>query len=315
MQLLDCSLTDRSGALVPACTVLEGKVKMIYFSALWGANGSNLRALSPPLSHAPAPQLSVPTRPCVSSPSHGTYPTRCLSRVPPPCKRFTPELAAMHTLLKAQGRSFETVFVSGDKTLEEFRGYLSEMPFLALPFEERAKKQQLNSLFKVNGIPSLVILDEMDNVITLNGRAAVSADPKGVNFPWHPAPLSRIDDDVSDIINDAPVVLLLLGGKDEVAGKAKAEMLLAEKAKAVRSRVPLPSLRFLWAMRSSEVVPSLIDFARLVTRSEEEDILAVLHVPEEQQVYRYSGGGELTTQSVSAFVDAYCAGTLSGVGL
>lgn len=53
-------------------------------------------------------------------------------------------------------------------------------------------------------------------MITLNGRAAVSADPQGVNFPWHPAPLSEIGDDVGDIINDAPVVLLLLGGRDEV---------------------------------------------------------------------------------------------------
>lgn len=44
------------------------------------------------------------------------------------------------------------------------QGYLSEMPFLALPFEERSKKQQLNSLFKVRSVVFL-LLSNMYNLV------------------------------------------------------------------------------------------------------------------------------------------------------
>ena len=49
-------------------------------------------------------------------------------------------------------------------------------------------------LFEVSGIPHLVILDENDKIITDNGRAAVSSDPEGKEFPWHPKPLEELDE-------------------------------------------------------------------------------------------------------------------------
>lgn len=42
--------------------------------------------------------------------------------------------------------------------------YLAEMPWLAVPFEERTAKDKLSDLFDVDGIPSLIILDEEDKV-------------------------------------------------------------------------------------------------------------------------------------------------------
>ena len=49
-----------------------------------------------------------------------------------------------------------------------------------------------HQLFEVSGIPHLVILDENDKIITDNGRAAVSSDPEGNEFPWHPKPLEEL---------------------------------------------------------------------------------------------------------------------------
>jgi len=104
----------------------------------------------------------------------------------PPCKRFTPELAKSYNgHLKAKG--LEIVFVSSDRDEEAYDSYYAEMPWLAVPYAERDLKAKLSKKFKVNGIPTLVILDDSGNVITTDGREAVSEDPTGLEFPWKPA--------------------------------------------------------------------------------------------------------------------------------
>jgi len=47
-------------------------------------------------------------------------------------------------------------------------------------------KEKLSKKFKVQGIPSLVILDKDGATITTDGRSEVSSDPAGENFPWIP---------------------------------------------------------------------------------------------------------------------------------
>lgn len=60
------------------------------------------------------------------------------------------------------------------------------MPWLAVPFEDRARKGELAGKFGVNGIPTLVVLDRDGNVMTTNGRTKVMEDPSCQNFPWNP---------------------------------------------------------------------------------------------------------------------------------
>jgi len=43
---------------------------------------------------------------------------------------------------------------------------------------------KLNKTFKVQGIPSLIILDADGKLITKDGREAVSKDPTGEDMPW-----------------------------------------------------------------------------------------------------------------------------------
>merc|ERR1712139_510607 len=76
----------------------------------------------------------------------------------PPCRGFTPQLAEWYTAnLKDKG--LEVVFVSSDKDEPAFNEYFGEQPWLALPFADRDRKAALNKKFKVNGVPSLVIVD------------------------------------------------------------------------------------------------------------------------------------------------------------
>merc|ERR1740138_643520 len=110
----------------------------------------------------------------------------------PPCRGFTPKLAKAYATYKSAGKNLEIVFASSDRDEKAFGEYFSEMPWLALPFSERERKEKLSSKFKVRGIPTLVILDVDGSVITTDGRSAVSEDPTGAAFPWKPKPLSAL---------------------------------------------------------------------------------------------------------------------------
>ena len=90
----------------------------------------------------------------------------------PPCRGFTPKLAEWYAKsLKEKG--LEIVFVSSDRDEKSFNEYFAEQPWLALPFSDRTKKAELSKQFKVQGIPTLVILNKDGTVITTKGRAAL----------------------------------------------------------------------------------------------------------------------------------------------
>jgi nucleoredoxin len=109
----------------------------------------------------------------------------------PPCRGFTPKLAEWYTKsLKAKG--LEVVFVSSDRDDSSFKEYFAEQPWLALDYSDRKAKDDLSSLFGVSGIPSLVVIDADGSTITKDGRSAISSDPTGESFPWHPKPVYNL---------------------------------------------------------------------------------------------------------------------------
>jgi len=104
----------------------------------------------------------------------------------PPCRGFTPKLAERYKELKAKGEAFEIVFVSSDRDDEAFKEYFASMPWLALPFADRDTKAALSKKFKVNGIPSLILLDaDSGEVINKEGRAVIMDEPE----TWKPPTL------------------------------------------------------------------------------------------------------------------------------
>merc|ERR1712146_92866 len=90
----------------------------------------------------------------------------------PPCRGFTPLLAAKYKAAAAD-KSIEVVFVSSDRDQAGFDGYFGEMPWLAVPFEQRDVKAKLGEKYGVRGIPTLVVLDGDGQLVTLEGRAKV----------------------------------------------------------------------------------------------------------------------------------------------
>lgn len=64
---------------------------------------------------------------------------------------------------------FEIVFLSGDEDEESFSEYFAKMPWLAVPFSDTETRDRMDDLFKVMGIPHLVLLDENGIVCSDSG--------------------------------------------------------------------------------------------------------------------------------------------------
>jgi len=122
----------------------------------------------------------------------------------PPCRGFTPELAKMYSETFS-GLGMEIVFVSSDRDEPAFNDYFGEMPWVALPFEKRDVKETLSKKYKVNGIPSFVVLGPDGKTITTEGRKAVTNDPKGEKYPWAPPTAAEKAKMVLDILGSEAI--------------------------------------------------------------------------------------------------------------
>merc|ERR1719195_1012183 len=112
----------------------------------------------------------------------------------PPCRGFTPKFAEWYSK-DLEDKGLEVVFISSDKDESAFGEYFGEMPWLAVPYSNRDVKQQLDKKYKIQGIPSVIVLGPDGDVITKDGRAAVSGDPTGEELPWKPKSFDEIFSD------------------------------------------------------------------------------------------------------------------------
>ena len=57
--------------------------------------------------------------------------------------------------------------------------------FITIVFGYKGQRgQYLGDKYKVKSIPTLVLLDEIGNVITTDGRNKIPMDKAGIGFPW-----------------------------------------------------------------------------------------------------------------------------------
>ncbi|XP_038061963.1 nucleoredoxin-like [Patiria miniata] len=225
----------------------------------------------------------------------------------PPCKAFTRVLTDMYRRLQASKMEFEFVFCSTDRTKDAFESYYSNMPWLALPYND-PRCNELSKMFTISGIPSLVLLDETGKVITLEGRAMTAQDPEGLDFPWYPTPLLELDDSATAAINEEACLILFadIEGDDDVI-EAK-DLLLpiareyTEKAEATGKDC---SLRF-FIGGDEEMVDNLREFLRI-----DEDslpLLLILDIPEQRMVRCQER--EITREIARDFIEKYLANQL-----
>ncbi|XP_059146256.1 nucleoredoxin-like [Physella acuta] len=102
----------------------------------------------------------------------------------PPCGKFTPTLMHCYQQVRGRGKRWEIIFISLDKDEESCLAYHSTMPWLMLPFHSPLREPMPNK-YSLIGIPVLLLLDpKTGGLISDTGRALVTQDQDGVNFPW-----------------------------------------------------------------------------------------------------------------------------------
>jgi len=128
----------------------------------------------------------------------------------PPCRGFTPKLAEWYKGIKGElGDKFEIIFCSGDRDEESMKSYYAEQcaaggDWLCLPYD---KKDDLDPLFQVNGIPTFIIVSPEGKVINQNGRSLIP-DAQASEFPFQPPAIQDLES--PDGINDTPSMCLML---------------------------------------------------------------------------------------------------------
>ena len=83
----------------------------------------------------------------------------------PPCREFTPMLADLYEEYNEDEKKIEIVFFSGDKSDEEFNSYFGEMPWLALPRDQKKIMMENAKRFKIKGVPRLIMLRAADGKV------------------------------------------------------------------------------------------------------------------------------------------------------
>lgn len=131
----------------------------------------------------------------------------------PPCRRFTPKLEEVYKELLVSSSNgnndFEVVFISSDKDEESFNGYFEKMPWLAIPFIDSEKRKTLKDLFKVRGIPCLVILDkDGTKVLTEQGVKAVY-DYGAKGYPFSLERLNELKEEEERLKKEQPLGFIL----------------------------------------------------------------------------------------------------------
>eukprot|EP00301_Raphidiophrys_heterophryoidea_P026072 c8902_g1_i1.p1 GENE.c8902_g1_i1~~c8902_g1_i1.p1 ORF type:complete len:458 (+),score=135.90 c8902_g1_i1:115-1374(+) len=227
----------------------------------------------------------------------------------PPCRGFTPNLVNTYNSIKEAGKhNFEVIFVSSDKDKQSFDEYFGEMPWLALPYEDRDRKGELSEVFGVEGIPTFVIVDKNGKTINASARGCVSSDPQGLEFPWAPKPVNPISS--PDGINETPSVVLFVEKADEQTKTLLHDALTSiatETIGAAKAKGEDASLLFFWANEESGVGSRVRQLASAGEATSEAQVV-ILDIPDDGGLYTLTG--EVTKESLHKFVTDFASGSL-----
>jgi len=229
----------------------------------------------------------------------------------PPCRGFTPQFAKWYSEdLKEKG--LEVVFVSSDRDESAFKEYFGEQPWLALDYSDRKAKEELSNMFGVQGIPSVVIIDKDGTTISKDGRGSISADPKGLEFPWYPKPVFNLKGGPGDI-QEVPTVIAFCEGCDaEASAKIEAAMTpLATKmlADAKAAGEDEPEVGFAIATEGGGIMPQVRKLMGLPAEPSSTPKLMILDIPDEGGYYE-GIEGDISSERVASLVADYKAKSL-----
>lgn len=113
------------------------------------------------------------------------------------CKEFTPILIETYQELLAN--NIDIVYVSSDKTINQYDTYRSMQPWQSIAYSESELRLNLRKQFDIKTIPALLFFDVTHgNLIEANGRAKIQADSSNAIKDLIGSIISDYDSDASD---------------------------------------------------------------------------------------------------------------------
>jgi nucleoredoxin len=226
-----------------------------------------------------------------------------------PCRRFTPTLSTFYNETHEE-KDFEIVFVSLDRDESSFNEYLSEMPWSAIPYDNSAERTELAEKFGVQGIPSLIVMDEDRNVITDSGVGRVYSDASGEEFPWFPKPLNPLDGDSAQSLNSAAGLILFHDGVEDASALVEImegyENYATTQFEEMKSKDDDERLYFFFSSGADPLTERVKHF---LGHDLPEGLYAcILDLPKRQT---YSLAGTPSLEEFIGFADGYLAGNLT----
>merc|ERR1712150_317723 len=109
----------------------------------------------------------------------------------PPCRGFTPILKDFYEEVHDKG--VEIIFASSDRDSDAMMSYMKESHGDWYALEHGSKlKDELEELYEVEGIPTLVVLEADGSLITSNGRGTVQSKGPMAVEEWKNVKADRI---------------------------------------------------------------------------------------------------------------------------
>nr|AZL94444.1 transposase [Nephromyces sp. MMRI]AZL94445.1 transposase [Nephromyces sp. MMRI] len=139
----------------------------------------------------------------------------------PPCRRFSPQLSLIYRQAVQLNKSIEIIFISRDRDEITFGEYHGSMPWLAMPFAEQPRVQELSVKYSVQSIPALIFLNRKGEIIDREARNTVLSQE---NFVY------SLPDKADEALKDSTVHVLL---KRLVANESKGNSDKAEGLKTI----------------------------------------------------------------------------------
>lgn len=228
----------------------------------------------------------------------------------PPCRRFTPKLCEAYKDLKASDTykdQFELCFISSDHDEHSFNEYYNEMPFFALPYEERNVKQQLSKRFGITGIPSLLILGPVNPqtgdrpLINDNIRGYFDMDQHITEFPYLPKPYKDLAVD-ADGINTKKSLIIFCENEDDDEQHDMIELIKVVSEKWKKDNADDDDeMCFFYATQPGGAVDA-IRKAIKIEKQLDGVIMALLDIPDNGGYYISTEKDDLNQEKVEAFL-------------
>jgi nucleoredoxin len=240
----------------------------------------------------------------------------------PPCKRFTPMFGECYKKinkdLEGDKKKFEVMYLSCDRSEEQFNEYFGTMPWMAMPFTDRKKNQQLSGHFDVSGIPALVILNVVANkdgsgyeleVANKNAVGNVSGDEAGEKFPWLPEPVKELDEDPEGIDEGLSLICLFEAiGEKGAEGKAKVDEVKNILKEASKKRQKIgdneDALNFFCASKSGRLADRVRSECKVGEKKDGKVEVVMMDIGAEEY-YAFPADKEFSADTLEEFFESY----------